>query len=572
MSQSEVVLTELGAYKASTNLQATRGLIELIDAWGEGLVGTDTWRLLRASGSARVFSEALDCVAYANGLLAVHGRARLRCLGQHWALDELLAVTPTSPGLATRWRASVLGVGLATLSGELVRSIEGWQRARAAASQLASQPMEESPDVWLALVPDWLRFNGHLVSALGVPLGERGEALGVLMVDNLRTRERDGRERESQLGLPWPALDALQSVTRVAQGVTPSSLAAFLSVAASSSLTAFRGLRRAAQHGPRLAVDQGELNLAPHWLAIAKLLSVDVLRAGMASRAAQEASRGGAFRGKFVVFCAANYPATAAAETAMREGGAHTAVFEHGLAADRMHGAAEHTAEHRFVWHEGEAAALSAVGQSASRAGLPLRTVDKPSPDPRRVLLMTSYMHRDHPAWKIQYLNRLHDDFMSIARDLASQLPDQELEFRWRPHPAEPRVQVEKYAARGGLDLSTEVSLQTDLDWAGLVVSVHSSAVVEALLYPVPVYVHLYPELFDTPFTAFLSDHRVFFYAQEVLPRIARTIRQMLDGEDVLEPERSSRAAFWGTPPITLLDGVDAWRRAEPSVARPARS
>jgi hypothetical protein len=178
-------------------------------------------------------------------------------------------------------------------------------------------------------------------------------------------------------------------------------------------------------------------------------------------------------------------------------------------------------------------------------------------------LILTNYFHREivvpHGGTKRAPYQR---ELLEIPERLRTAVPDWPLEFRWRPHPAEmPELVRRAHGELEDIELSQARTLEEDLAWADLVVSAHSSAAAQAIFVGLPVFVHLRPELVDSPFTAYVSESRGFQSAQEAANGIVPCLRALADRDsEVLAPERQAQRALAGGPkPLGLFDAVSQW-------------
>ena len=117
--------------------------------------------------------------------------------------------------------------------------------------------------------------------------------------------------------------------------------------------------------------------------------------------------------------------------------------------------------------------------------------------------------------------------------------------FRWRPHPADSPDEVAKARRlHPAMELSVGVVLERDLEWADAVITVHSSAMFEALFADVPVFFgrrsltyrgNDCDRLASTPH-AFSTGRAMGVAALEGLPRAARASRTRTNSSRSSEP------------------------------------
>jgi len=217
----------------------------------------------------------------------------------------------------------------------------------------------------------------------------------------------------------------------------------------------------------------------------------------------------------------------------------------------------------RFVWSRTDAAGLLPTGQKTVVAGLPTPPPRVGALGHRNILILTNYFHRNiavpYGGTKRAPYQR---ELLDVPARLRAALPDWLLDFRWRPHPGEvPELVRHAYVDLENVDLSLERALEDDLAWADLIVSAHSSAAAQAMFVGPPVFVHLRPEIVDSPFTAYVSRSRAFRSSREAVTRIVPCLRALADGDpEVLAPEHQAQRALVGGPePRGLFDAVSQW-------------
>src|SRR5688500_506577 len=94
---------------------------------------------------------------------------------------------------------------------------------------------------------------------------------------------------------------------------------------------------------------------------------------------------------------------------------------------------------------------------------------------PRRVLLLSNYVHRDR-SYAALPCEPFQVELLRVPALLREALGD-ELEFRWRPHPADENEAVARGHARAPfVSLSRDQPLAEDLDGCDVLISGNSTA------------------------------------------------------------------------------------------------
>ncbi len=571
--QPRLTVVELGAYEGRTRMEASRPLAAALVAWCdevfdgviEGLRGSEVFR---AGAAARLLQGAMDAAAVVEGLIAIHPCAAIEVVDPSWAGAVALSGERRSGASERSWLLP--GVVTAGVLASAGRALIDHARGAAARARLDAADAELLPRLWLALIPDWARANKHLVSTLAREALDAGEPLGVLLVGSWGVGARDDGTHGVVGREIWPGLTWLREHhpgrVRVVQAVMPADRSALLVALARAAVGSARATSRAMRAGmPPGTPDSVGL------VELGKLLSRDIVQAVLAADAAGDA-RARVGSDPRIVFCAANLPALAAVERVLARGGVPTAEYMHGVGNDAWHGTAESHVGRRFVWTDSDARGLAPTGQHTVTAGLPVPPrVDRPIGH-QNVLLLTNYFHRDLAMrGRVAQRGAYQRELLAIPGLLRAELPGWPLRVRWRAHPAEVRELVDAaHAELEEVELSTSSDLAEDLAWADVVVSAHSSTVAESIFAGRPAFVHLRPELVDSPFASYAHAARRFRKAEEAVPNIAVCLRALAAGdhETALAPERASRALLIGgdddaTEPVSLFTAVREWIRAE---------
>lgn len=555
-------LVELGVYEARSRMEASRSVAASLRDWCDrvfdGLVGDLGGAEVFFGGAAgRLLQDVMDCAALLEGIRMLHADAEVEVVDPSWAGKTLLNRRESWARVALG-RLVLPGIVALGVAASALRSLREYELG-APSREKMSASAAQAPTLWLAMIPDWLRANKHLIDTLGAETLARGESLGVLLIQSWGVGTRDEASGAVRGDALWPALgpllDHFPERLLVVQAVMPDRRAGLVRALLRGALASARATARAMRLGPPPYAASQPIRLAT-------LLSHDVMRATLAADAALRAGAAIPARSR-IVFCAANLPVQSAPERVLDRLGIATAEYMHGFGSDAWHGTAESHVGTRFVWTKTDAAGLRPTGQKTVVAGLPAAPPRVGALGHRNILIVTNYFHRDtvvpHGGTKRAPYQR---ELLTVPERLRAALPDWPLNFRWRPHPTEmPDLVRRAYAELEDVQLSRGRPLEDDLAWADLIVSPHSSVAAQAMFAGLPVFVHLPPEMVDSPFTAYVSESRAFQSTEEAVSRIVPCLRAIARGDqEVLAPEhRAQRTLADGPAPRGLYDAVCQW-------------
>lgn len=560
-SSRHLSVAEPGAYERRSRFAASRDLAPALREWCDdvlgGASGCPAHEIFYGSAAARMFQPVLDAGALADGLLHAHPDSEFEILGG-WPGDVLVGTAPRSPSVP---RFAVVFWFPLALTGSLARVVRGRWSARRSFFELARRrrtKAHHSPKFWLGLVPDWERANKHLLATLAREATERGDRLGVVLIGTLRAGSRDDHTHQTSGNQLWSGLSWLRDdAVMIEQMVMPEHWGAFASALCKAIVRSIRATSRViTKHPPPFPV-------SPR--ALATFLSLDVLRASLAEESAVGVARRIVDTGAPVIFCAANLAELAAAERALSNLGATTCEYMHGVGNDAWHGTAESSVSTRFVWTESDARAMRNSSSKVVVAGIPRSRTGPQRAVTPRILLLTNYFHRDlvsldglrERAW-------YQGEILGVPEVLRARLPALRMAFRWRPHPAENRRLVaNRFRSLSDVEMSNSADLQDDLGWATIVIAAHSSTVAEASLAGFPVFVHLRPELFGSPFTDYVVPERSFFSAKEGAELVAAFLTQESREREATVDRRMRERLVGGVGPRRLIDACDEESRAD---------
>lgn len=570
LAESNVVLTELGAYRLRSGLEETTRLRSLMRQWlddafrGSMLEGSPS-SVLFGGAAGRLVQGQLEMVAVARGLRLAKP-ARIVFASADDPLAQVLDLAPEKRW-SSRLRLAAFGAAgiVASAARQLLEVRAAAPTHRALRERAVNLPVGS---LWVVLVADWYRANRHVIDAIAGPALERGELSGILLMGTLAPGERVERTTRGRTGSSlWSGLHALGPLPPdlpVAQIVGEETLAACLTTLPGDAFASLRALCGAVALPAVVEDGNVRLNLAHDPRALATLATMDVFRARSAARAALRAAKQQKMSGSNVVFVGCATPAASAAVAVLRSQAVTSVDFVHGAGWDNAYGHAETPADVVLTWTEPDRTVFQALGNRAVQMGMP---TSKPprragSDGSVRILLLTNYCHRDaistgHSRVAFQY------ELLRVAALCARRgLP---WSFTWRPHPADDLEHVDRtLAVSPGVALQADGTLRDALGTHDVVVSSLSTSVYEALSADMPVLVHVAPEWDEAPAYSFVQPQRSFFWAEEGAEKLVR----MGQSGWALEPERLAREELYGPGGAPLPFDLQALLRA---VTAPAR-
>jgi hypothetical protein len=559
-----ILLTELAAYRDSAPVEASRRTREEIHSWlsemlGEVVPGIPSGDLFYLQSSLRLFLPMLEAAVHLPNLVEQNRGARFYCAAESSPVRHMLAAVagdrPKEKG-SLGWGFKMVTLGVAAMAGTAWRQLRRYRReaaSRAALRERRDMGRELHPQLWLALLPDWSRFNRHVLESVAAPVMEQQLPVGVMFSGPLMA----GMRVESELtrregGELWPALGLLNRYQHcvIEQGASAESMGDFLRVLRRMVGLSLRTIFRLATYGPQVGDGSAGLRLEALAWTLAKLVTQDLFNALAAESAARKLVRRHAFRGTQVVFAGSAQTGESVADRILQGEGAITTDFLHGYGGETWLTFSPSQSSQRAVWTRADAASLEGFGQKVVVAGMPRTVVPRPRPAKRRVenvLIMSNYVHRDQKApWGYPLLPFQMELLRTVAL-IRSQVRN-DLRFRWRPHPADDERMVERALEENpGIELSRGRALQEDADWADIIFSSQSSVAIESLLAGVPVFVHVAPLPSASPHVNAFDAARRFWWARELVPRFASCVQAVERGDpDALAPERRARIALFG--------------------------
>ncbi len=575
-SEPRLSTTELGAYRAESRVTGGKPFRLAIEQWLDeafagavpGLRGAEVFY---ASAMARFLERHHDSYGLVVSLAEHHATAEIHCTDPEWQLlDVLHALIEPNGGRVVRerserseraWRIRFgalwlagQAASLARLVASFVRSAEG-RRTLAEAPNLGAQVPagDDSPEVWTVLAADWLRVNKHVVTGVALPELLGRKRLGVLLFGSIakgaRAESAAGKRTGGEL---WPGLGEIRKhLDRcvVEQVCQPMSWGDVGRVAVRSTLRSARVAIRVVSGEHVLGPPEYTVRASRHCEELAKLATIDVLRATVAELATKDSVARRDWRGKVVFFAAAEFADLVVVDRLLQRAGATTFAFRHGSITDDWAGSARTRASYTGVWTGADAASIAELGERAFIAGSPFSgTPTTRSPQgPRRILVLTNFTHWGSRVDGWSPLECFQDEMLRAA-DRIQAVRGSSVEFRWRPHPADDPEAVNRgLRGRPYLTRSTSETCQEDVAWADVVLASISTSVVEALLGGGVVFVHLPPDHLDVTPTSFIEPTRRFFWARDVVGPVCECLTAIDAGLDVTAPERAALTKLFGS-------------------------
>lgn len=581
-----VTLTEIDAYLPGDRAP----LLECITAKGkeyvarvfEGVLpGVDGGKAMWATFATRLLLSTYAAWPLVCGLAHHHSRDSILCVRPDWVgFDALRRLVASQGGVVDalprrrsarlpftlRLASSVVAMAVAATglrSVEFLKERRSRIRLKELRASVNHRSVRAEPAIWIGVLGDWPYSCRHVIESLGPLVRARGERLGVILQGSLAA----GRQAGSSLGpkssrevfptLDEPALSGI--VSAVEQCVAAETLSSFLLNVAGSLRATFRAGARLARHGPRLDLGDMTIDLADAIPALSRLVTIDLLRAREALLATRTMVRARAWDGASIVWSHAGHANVTVPDLALQSAGANTFELVHGAFPDRVHvityGHSNCTT--RIAWSEAESACLApvarhqrCVGGYVPRPLPPGRPPRKPD-GPIRVLALTAYAHGFAPSVPdpraFECYQRAFFEGLATAVDECGEVVD----LRWRPHPSDHDEKVRATARaypKLGISISHKIRpLQEDLEWADVLVSAWSSAVLEALWHPIPLLIHKIPLIEGSCVLAAFHPDRVFEGAHDLPLRFRACLAAVRSGgQATLRAEAVLRQHLFG--------------------------
>jgi hypothetical protein len=395
-------------------------------------------------------------------------------------------------------------------------------------------------------------MNRHVIQSVVLDRSRRRAPFGTLLFGDLARGARNEHRLSVLEGHElWPGFGPGREAVLASpldQVAMPETAADLVAATFSSAAHTARAVARIARE-PVLRVGGHHVDLRGKRSATAHLVGVATTRAAAVQRQAEKVARRHRMAGVPVVFATSGLVETSMADLVLQRAGATTVDFVHGTKGDGVPGATESVSSVQFVWTESDREAVAGTGQPCVVAGMPAPVL---SPRVRHglgshVLIMSAYLHRDD----LVHGEHLHEpalhELLAIVDTFAAD-ERHDVTFRWRPHPADDPQKVDRVR---GMHAATELSrgtpLAEDLAWCDAVVTVHSSAMFEAMFADVPIFLQALPGTWGTAITSPLDRERVFHWSEDGAGKLAACLAALRAGDPgTLEPERAARRRLFG--------------------------
>lgn len=568
--RDDVVLTEVTALRRRSRLESsaelTAAIREWIDEWLQGLLPGPASRRVYSGACARMFQDTIDDYPLVAGCADALAGRDVIAVGD-WAgwesLGELLSarggslltsVPPRAEPSAAR-RAGAVAASVVFSAGAIARHVRDWvssASARSAVNESRARSTEQ-PELWIGLLPTWYRMNRIAIESVLQPAIRRGVRFGTLMIGELDEGVRDEHVlttiKPGEFGQGFGGVRDEILARPLEQAVVPDSFAELVGDVGHAAVRCARASARFARLPSRLSLHGMQLAYDP--MQMARFVSIDVARATFAERrAAVLAKRLGDPRTP-VVLATTGFVSIGTICAELQERGFPVVEVVHGSVGEGWAGTYESAAGIVFVPTRAEVRALEPTNLRVEVGALPkydLAPARAAGVRRRNVLLVSNYQHRD-------WVNRF-GNFQQVTLDEALHTFDLlarehalELNFRWRPHPADvPSLVAATHAKWPWVELSHNARpLGEDLRWADVVISTPSSSVAEALFAGIPVFMHAEPDCWRTAVANWMDPERVFYHAEDGARQVKRVLLDMARAsEGVLRPEQRARELLFG--------------------------
>lgn len=601
--EGRVVLTEHGAFNHAPFAITTRALDRGLRAWLDeifaGAFDARPSNVLYTSACARLLQTSIATYPIARSLADTFPRGRFICVdgGFHTingGFDPILfadvitraggavewATEAPKSGAGALWAARVASLGALALGGSLLLQLKEYGLAAPSRRELrrrraaAKRPI----DVWVSVVPDWLRTNTIPIEAFARPALEEGRRVGLLLIGTLRPGIRDESDmkknrRSDEL---WPGLAALRPELDdcvVDQAVLPERLSGLARALTRGARASAKAIARMATR-PRVALPDVSVDVTRQAWQLVALATLDVLRGTLVEEASRELVRRHDVTGKAVVIKGSSIASSAAADLALQRSGAITVNSPDGSGSDIWTGVGSAVSSVRSVWTYSDARSLGDTCGHIVVAGMPAGvTRPRRVGPPRNILVLNNHGHREFFVNGLFRERPFQEELLDVVRELRERRDD--LQFRWRPHPSA----IEESIAHGmkqlrDVELSRGTPLDHDAAWADLVVSSYSTSIIQLIVAGLPVFVQVRTDMVGLPALDFIAPERAFFGAREGARKIAAFIEVLERGDgDALEAEETAKVALFGAsgaplPSLAAVDEATALLRVEPRSRR----
>jgi hypothetical protein len=443
------------------------------------------------------------------------------------------------------------------------QALRGTLRRRATDRALRQQSRDtREAATWFAVSPSWLRPSRHILDGAATPLAARGIPFGLLFLLNYGS---SGARDELSL-LDGSEIDCVPSAA--AQVVGASNIRSLIQLLLTWSPVAIRGCAAAIRHFDDFSL-RGIRVMRPNDLgSIIRICTSDLLRI-IDAKFAAERWLAKCPSARVVVFSFAASGEAKAVDLVLQRSGVRTVDVPHGYAYEgNLRSDFRSVSTYRLAWTEEQAARVRALSTNEVVVGgfMPWK---RQAAKPRctgavRVLIVSNYCWEDVWGHNLKYSRRLAEAVKALQVAFGPRI-----QLRVRLHPLEDRATWERHFAPGeSPPVSTRAYLGEDLANTDILVSSISSAILEGLLYDIPVLVHR-SVIFD-PETIFrhIAPARWFGDGAELVGKIRHLIERGID----LEPERELKGLCFSTRTtprdlLSFFEELDASAGKQPIVA-----
>ncbi len=577
-NQGRLLLTELGAYNVWNIFEVTRELRLDIKQWLDqifkGVIpGIDGNSIFYGSAAQRFLQPMLQSFPVLIGLVERHGPAKYYCVDDKWlGFDQFKILVERTGGSlkvlessrkqlwpAKLWPVTFVMVSAVVLILAVLDQLNWFFKADPSRKKLRqlrqSQAARPHPRLWVALIPDWLRINRHVLDSVALPKIKCNEDIGILLLGNLSPGLRSEANMRAHVGNElWPGLGELRFHLEkciVDQVGTVESLAELFTVLFRSIVCSIRIIFKLANSSRQVYHGSFHVDLSKCIIDLVKLITKDVFNATASEYATRAVLKRYNFKQTRVVFCGSALVSESLADLFLQHAGATTIDLLHGTGALFWIGMEESQASMRGVWTYHDVRAAEMFGSKAVAIGIPWGFVSRSRVINRRVrniLISSGYAHLGTVIQGCYRFVPFQNELIEVVKLIHGVFRDRFC-FRWRPHPADNKSFINKtLESVRNVELSRNISFAEDLTWCDLLISSVSTTLFESLFASVPIFVHVIPFLSGHPAVANFDQSRCFFLANDLLTPFTRSISQLDAGDpEALAPEEQTRLTLFGS-------------------------
>ncbi len=563
-------LTELGAYETEKILETKQIFGKEIKAWlrhllgeiipgydsGELFYGSAVYRFLNGKGLSGGIPTLHEIIAFNGAKNYYYLEDELTNLWQFKHLVEYFGGTLNYPKSLHSWgKLKILILGFSMMLVVLFRQIGFYLREKPSRTELRRIRKHDRSKrktlTWTALAADWERMNLPIINSVALPVLERGESLGILLVGRLVPGKRLELNHKNSGRELWSGLNKLKEYLpncQIDQVATVESLTEFFRVVLKFVKKSSRIIIRAAVNSRKSKQKLLNIDFAAYSLDSAKLITHDIFMALLGEKATNEVISRYDFKESQVFASLSGLMPYAATDIMLQRAGATTIDFQHGV-PQLWKGLVPTPSSVRQVFVKPELLPNPNPEQRVIVSETPVLTSansDRNRGKARNILVLTSYIYGD---WAFKNSFRpFHDELIDVIPTVRELFPGR-FQFRWRPHPMYPGKAINETLEKiEDVELSKQTTLDEDLTWGDIVITNFSTVLADALQFDVPIFLHVLPSD-DFPSALCFAPSRRFFRCSEIRLPFVECVNKLDSGDsEALIFERQTREAWFGNP------------------------